>query len=120
METKGTGSDGHFFLDVAYAEHSNNRVLVVLPGVVGDSSDHYVTDLVYEANKRGYTAVVVNHTVMKKETGTDMKLLDVCSQSTVKQILGQLREKFGSDMFAVGFSLGGNHFLRGIGDCENG
>lgn len=91
METKETGSDGHFFLDVAHAENAKDRLLVVLPGVVGDSSDHYVTDLVYEANKRGYTAVVVNHTVMKKESGCDMKLLDVCTQSTVKQILAPLR-----------------------------
>jgi predicted alpha/beta-fold hydrolase len=53
-----------------------------------------------------------------------MKLFDVCSSKEdhfVERLVNQIKGKFGDvPIFVTGFSLGGNYFLRGLGECENG
>ena len=124
IDQEGAGSPGHFYLDVAYPKQSKGKVMLIFPGVVGDSADFYVQDLVCEANERGYTACVVNHTLPKKESGCNMKLFDICSSKDdhfVEQLVNQIKCKFGDvPIFVAGFSLGGNYFLRGLGECQDG
>jgi len=76
VKMNGCGSIGAFYIDVADCPESN-KVLLVVPGVTGDSSDNYVQDLAGEAVKRGYNVVEANMHVHKNESGDGLKLVDV-------------------------------------------
>lgn len=55
---------------------SNNRVILVVPGVTGCSGDRYVQEMVHNAIRNGYTAVVLNHLAHKQDKSNDLRLLD--------------------------------------------
>lgn len=51
----------------------NKRVVLILPGVVGCSSDPYIQELVHKVTERKYAAVVLNHLVPKQETTAGLR-----------------------------------------------
>lgn len=60
---------GSVTFDIKRCEPSKqkNRVIVILPGVTGCSSDRYVQEMVHKGLENGYCAIVVNHLVPKHE-----------------------------------------------------
>ena len=86
LNLEGGGSIGAFYLDIADSGNPDKAILLV-PGVTGDSSDNYVKDLTGAAVARGYNVVVANMHVHKKESGDNLKLVDVCDHQNNHQIM---------------------------------
>jgi predicted alpha/beta-fold hydrolase len=94
-----------------------------MPGVTGHSRDNYVMDLVKTANARGYSVIVLNHVGNENEnTDQNLFLMEVGRglKPITEQLVNSITNHLGSDteLYAVGFSLGGNYVLRGFAECD--
>lgn len=92
---------------------------MIIPGVSGASTAGYCLEAVFHLKKQGYTAVVINH-IAPKDGANDMRLLDFSKPHVLKESIDHLKNKFGEDsrIIGVGFSMGGNHLLRYLGDYK--
>jgi predicted alpha/beta-fold hydrolase len=70
-------------------------------------------------NKHGYTVVVINHIAPREGEG-DLRLLNFSNAQALKETVMHMKAKFGSDckILGVGFSMGGNHLIRYLGDYK--
>lgn len=69
--------------------------------------------------EHGYTAVVINH-IAPRDGASDLRLLDFSNATSLKETVLHLQQKFGQEyrILGVGFSMGGNHLLRYLGDYK--
>ena len=111
-------NEGKIAFDISYAEDRRNIVLIV-PGVSGASSAGYCLEAVFQLNKHGYTVVVINHIAPREGEG-DLRLLNFSNVQALKETVLHLKSKFGpnSRILGVGFSMGGNHLIRYLGDYK--
>lgn len=98
-------------------ENWNKRVVMIVPGVVGCSSDAYVQELVHKVTESNYAAVVLNHLAPKKETTADLRCLDFSQDETMRDAFDFVDAHFKGNegIYGVGFSLGGNYIMRSAG-----
>lgn len=95
-------------------------MVLIVPGVSGASTAGYCLEAVYQLNNHGYTAVVINH-IAPRDGANDLRLLDFSNAAALKEAVGHLQQKFRPEckILAVGFSMGGNHLLRYLGDYKS-
>ena len=94
------------------------KVMLILPGVTGCSGANYVKDIVLEAHRSGYQAVVINSLVTKDDDATgDYRVLDFSDNEIIRSSIDLVLERLGKDVevYGIGFSLGANHLLRYLG-----
>lgn len=90
-----------------------------MPGVSGASSAGYCLEAVFQLNKQGFTVVVINH-IAPREGENDLRLLDFSNAKALRETVVHMKSKFGSEckILAIGFSMGGNHLIRYLGDYK--
>jgi uncharacterized protein len=75
--------------------------------------------MVHNAVNHGYAAVVVNHLVPKDEPSDNLRCLDFSDTKVMSDVNAFLKQQFPeSEVFGVGFSLGGCYLLKAVG-AEN-
>jgi predicted alpha/beta-fold hydrolase len=95
----------------------STKLILIVPGATGCSDDRYIRDLVHIATQRGFCCAVMNHLVPKAESTDGLRLVDFSMAETMNDAIIHLKQHLPecSQVFAVGFSLGGNYVLRSFG-----
>ena len=113
-------SDGDFVdLDWADAARAGAPLLLVLHGLEGSSSSHYVVGLARQALARGWRAVTLNFRSCSGELNRLRSFYHSGHTADLDEIVRMLvaREP-GLRIGAVGVSLGGNVLLKWLGERE--
>jgi uncharacterized protein len=113
-------SDGDFVdLDWADAARAGAPLLLVLHGLEGSSSSHYVVGLAREALARGWRAVTLNFRSCSGELNRLRSFYHSGHTTDLDEVVRMLvaREP-GLRIGAVGVSLGGNVLLKWLGERE--
>ena len=92
-----------------------------MPGVNGDIKGSYTASIFNEAYKRGYNVFVFNPTCPGDSNHTNLEVIDFGHNFYMTDAIKKVRELFGADceIYAIGFSLGGNHIGRHLGSHED-
>ncbi|MQL79460.1 hypothetical protein Taro_011899 [Colocasia esculenta] len=92
-------------------------IVVVVPGLTGDSACPYVRHLVYKIAKRGWNVVVSNHRGLggipiKSECYYNAGLTD-----DIRKVIKHLHQEYPkAPLFAVGTSMGANLLVKYLGE----
>jgi uncharacterized protein len=115
-------SDGDFVdLDWAGSDRDGAPLLLVLHGLEGSSSSHYVVGLAGQALARGWRAVTLNFRSCSGELNRLLPFYHSGHTADLDEVVRMLvaREP-GVRIGAVGVSLGGNVLLKWLGEREAG
>jgi uncharacterized protein len=115
-------SDGDFVdLDWAGSDRDGAPLLLVLHGLEGSSSSHYVVGLAGQALARGWRAVTLNFRSCSGELNRQLPFYHSGHTADLDEVVRMLvaREP-GVRIGAVGVSLGGNVLLKWLGEREAG
>ena len=95
--------------------------MLVVPGVNGDSKGSHTAAVCNAAYKQGYNIFVVNPVAPKDSDHKCLEVIDFTRTLPLTEAISKAKELFGadSDIYAMGFSLGGNHIGRHLGAHEN-
>lgn len=103
--------------------HQSNRekVIICLHGITGSSDDRYIQEVRAHGNDRGYNLVVLNHYAPPGEQG--LRLMDMTKNQYINEVIEYTKKRFDQegkecDLYLIGFSLGGNHVLRYVGESS--
>jgi len=113
-------SDGDFVdLDWADSSRAGAPLLLVLHGLEGSSSSHYVVGLAGQALARGWRAVTLNFRSCSGELNRLRSFYHSGHTADLDEVVGMLVQREpGLRIGAVGVSLGGNVLLKWLGECE--
>ncbi len=105
-------ADGDF-LDLDWQKQANNSKLVVIThGLEGDSSRHYVTGVVKALEVRGFDALAWNCRSCSGEINRLPRFYHHGDASDLKTVLEYAVTKHYSEIYLVGFSMGGSLTVR--------
>ncbi len=112
-------SDGDFVdLDFVHPEPPAARAsLVVLHGLEGSSSAHYVRGLLAEAGRRGLRAAALNFRGCSGELNRMVRSYHSGETGDLREVVRRLRARLpGEPLVFVGCSLGGNVLVKWLGE----
>uniref|UniRef100_E6QQX4 Putative alpha/beta hydrolase, YheT type n=1 Tax=mine drainage metagenome TaxID=410659 RepID=E6QQX4_9ZZZZ len=105
------------FLDADWLDGSPSAPLLVLfHGLEGNAQGHYALALMQEVKKLGWGGVVVH---FRGCSGTPNRLARAYfagDSAEIDWVLNRLRTQHSGNLYAVGYSLGGNALLRWLGE----
>ena len=114
---------GTVLYDVAYQKEltSKPKVLFIVPGVNGCAKSANMAAVCNEFYKRGYNIFFVNPVAPKDSNHSCLEVIDFTRNLPITEGVAKAKELFGSDaeIYALGFSLGGNHITRHLGAHED-
>lgn len=64
-----------------------NKILIIIPGVTGDSEEAYIKDLVYEAYQNSFNVFTVNPLAPSLGDDEDFELLDFTRNEAIENIV---------------------------------
>jgi predicted alpha/beta-fold hydrolase len=117
--------EGKIALDVVQKKANRNykreKVLVLLHGVTGNSLDPYMIDVAGVCAESGINTVIYNHFAPPGEYG--LRMQDLSLQKYLDEVIHYSSSRFSQDgepcdVYLAGFSLGGNHVLRYVGQAN--
>jgi uncharacterized protein len=108
------------FIDVDWAMcPSPKAIVVILPGLTGNSDEHYVQKVLAHFRKQQCISAVLNHRGNSGESNRlassyhSGKTDDLCS------VLAMVKARFpGTPIYGIGFSIGGNILLKYLGESQ--
>lgn len=112
-------SDGDFVdLDFVQPEPPFSRAtVVVLHGLEGSSSAHYVRGLLLQAARRGFRAVALNFRGCSGELNRLVRSYHSGETGDLREVVRRLRARLpGEPLLFVGCSLGGNVLVKWLGE----
>lgn len=109
--------DGDFLdLDWAGPDDASGPLVVILHGLEGSSSSHYVRALAENLSRRGITSVVMHQRGCGGEPNRLPRFYHAGETGDLGYLLSRLRESSPERLCAVGYSLGGNILLKWLGE----
>ncbi|KAM0934411.1 putative alcohol O-acetyltransferase [Dioscorea sansibarensis] len=120
-----TPDDGAVALDWVAADDRllpfDSPVLVLLPGLTGGSGDTYVRHLLVRARSKGWRVVVFNSRGCDDSPITTPQFYSASFTDDLRQVVDHVLTRYHkSNVYAVGWSLGGNILVRHLGqDSDN-
>jgi predicted alpha/beta-fold hydrolase len=118
---------GTILYDVSYQPESESnkrkKVLFLVPGANSDSLTSHVVAVTNAAYKRGYNTFVLNPMCPSDSDHKNLEVIDFANNAYISEAIAKVKQLFGedADIYALGFSLGGNHIGRHLGshaDCN--
>lgn len=109
------------FLDLDFSSNGNDRVVLILHGLEGDSRRKYVLGMVHIFNNAGFDTVSMNFRGCSGEPNKQLRFYhsgETGDLHTVVQYLVSLKKY--KAIHLVGFSLGGNVLLKYLGEQGKG
>lgn len=114
---------GTVLYDVAFQPElgAKPKVLFIVPGVNGDAKSSHTAAICNKAYSKGYNIFVVNPVAPKDSNHSCLEVIDFTRNLPITEAVAKVKELFGKDaeIYALGFSLGGNHIGRHLGAHEN-
>ena len=112
-------ADGDFLdLDWSGPHQSDTPLVLVLHGLTGSSSSHYVLGLQHALQARGWASVAVNWRGCSGEPNLLPRSYHSGASEDLAEVVAHLRaQRPLAPLYAVGYSLGGNVLLKHLGEA---
>lgn len=105
------------FLDVDWAAHGNQRLLLLLHGLESSSAAKYVRRMAAAANRRGWDIAALNFRGCSGEPNRFYRAYHSGATDDLRWMVQQIRVSGRYDsLAAAGYSLGGNVLLKYLGE----
>lgn len=120
--------EGDIALDVVTSADNLNseakaaqKVVICLHGVSGSSGESYMKEISGMGRERGYNVICFNH--YGPPNTKDYRMMDMSNNCYIDEVIQYAKQRFDtkehdSEIYLVGFSLGGNHSLRYLGNAH--
>lgn len=107
------------FIDLAINQLSDKPIVLIMHGLEGSLSSHYVKPLMKKLDNTGYGVVFMHFRGCSNEVNRADRSYHSGDTADLESVIKTIKQDFNQDIFAViGFSLGGNILLKWLG--ENG
>lgn len=104
-------------LDWVYSKKRSKGIVMIVPGLTGNSSENYALSIVYKAINEGYNPVVVSHRGCSGVKIQTAKMYCAGSSWDLREVAHHIQKEYPNDrLFAVGFSLGANILAKFCGE----
>lgn len=112
-------ADGDFLdLDWSGPHRNDTPLVLVLHGLTGSSSSHYVLGLQHALQARGWASVAVNWRGCSGEPNLLPRSYHSGASEDLAEVIAHLRaQRPAAPLYAVGYSLGGNVLLKHLGEA---
>jgi len=112
-------ADGDFLdLDWSGPHRNDTPLVLVLHGLTGSSSSHYVLGLQHALQARGWASVAVNWRGCSGEPNLLPRSYHSGASEDLAEVVAHLRaQRPAAPLYAVGYSLGGNVLLKHLGEA---
>lgn len=112
-------ADGDFLdLDWSGPHHADTPLVLVLHGLTGSSSSHYVLGLQRALQAQGWASVAVNWRGCSGEPNLLPRSYHSGASEDLAEVITHLRaQRPSAPLYAVGYSLGGNVLLKHLGEA---
>lgn len=105
------------FFDVDWYGQGEKGIVILLHGLTGCSSSHYILGLQESLAREGYTTAAMNFRACSGEPNLKAGSYHAGFTQDIHQLYQQIRDRNqGTPVFTVGFSLGGNIMLKWMGE----
>lgn len=116
-----TLSDGDFveayWLDKPQP-NSTTPIVVIFHGLEGSFSSPYINGIMSTLQKAGFACVLMHFRSCSGKLNNKAKAYHSGQTQDAKEFIESLHKRFSSnDLFAIGYSLGGNMLLKYLGEC---
>jgi predicted alpha/beta-fold hydrolase len=108
------------FLELEVVDLKNEKPVVALfHGLEGSSKRHYIQNLMSDLRSEGYSSVALNFRGCGEKLNLQKRMYHSGETEDYKTIFKWISENFiNSEIYAVGFSLGGNALVKSLGELE--
>ncbi|GAB5410198.1 MAG: hydrolase [Balneolaceae bacterium] len=114
----GTPDDDFLELDVLKL-NNNNPVIALFHGLEGSSERFYIRNLMYDLKFAGFSSVALNFRGCGSRINKQQRFYHSGETSDYKLFFDWIGSHFpGLDIYAVGFSLGGNALIKSLGELK--
>ncbi|OAI95032.1 hydrolase [Pseudomonas putida] len=112
-------ADGDFLdLDWGGPHRADAPLVLVLHGLTGSSSSHYVLGLQHALQAQGWASVAVNWRGCSGEPNLLARSYHSGASEDLAEVIAHLRaQRPSAPLYAVGYSLGGNVLLKHLGEA---
>ncbi len=116
-----TLSDGDFveayWLDKPL-QKTTAPIVVIFHGLEGSFSSPYINGIMNTLQKEGFACVLMHFRSCSGKLNNKAKAYHSGQTQDAKEFIESIKERFSSnDLFAIGYSLGGNMLLKLLGEC---
>ena len=109
-------TDGDF-LDLDWAEENNGPLVLILHGLEGNSHSHYARPLIQHLSTQGLHPVLMYFRGCSGEANRLPRAYHSGETGDLAQVMQHLMSRYPQkQIFAIGFSLGGNVLLKWLGE----
>ena len=108
------------FLELEVVDLKNGKPVVALfHGLEGSSQRHYIQNLMSDLRQAGFSSVALNFRSCGIKMNLQKRMYHSGETEDYKTLFSWMMEYFsGSEIYAVGFSLGGNALVKSLGELE--
>jgi hypothetical protein len=108
------------FLELEVVDLKNGKPVVALfHGLEGSSERHYIQNLMSDLRNAGFSSVALNFRGCGKKMNLQRRMYHSGETEDYKTLFKWIKEYFdSSEVYAVGFSLGGNALVKSLGELK--
>lgn len=109
------------FLELEVVDLKNHKPVVALfHGLEGSSKRHYIQNLMSDLRDQGFSSVALNFRGCGERLNLQKRMYHSGETEDYKTLFSWIKEHFeGKEIYAVGFSLGGNALVKSLGELEH-
>jgi len=105
------------FLDICWSEQQSDKVVLVLHGLEGSISSHYINGVIYQIEQSGYQPVLMCFRGCSGHLNRLPRAYHSGETGDLAFIVDHIKNKTGNYPYAaVGYSLGANVLLKWLGE----
>ncbi len=108
------------FIDINYTPNSSNDIVALFHGLAGGVDSPYIQGVLAEFAAQGFKAVVMHWRGCSGEPNRLARAYHSGASDDIDWFIRYLRTRFeGTNVYAAGYSLGGNALLKYLGEAGN-
>ncbi|XWN38789.1 MAG: alpha/beta fold hydrolase [Balneola sp.] len=109
------------FLELEVVDLKNRKPVVALfHGLEGSSQRHYVQNLMSDLRDWGYSSVALNFRGCGEKINLQKRMYHSGETEDYRTLFSWIKQYFNDpEIYAVGFSLGGNALVKSLGELKN-
>lgn len=99
------------------------KLMVIIPGVTGDSEEYYIKDCAIQAWEAGFNVFVVNPLAPSATNCDGLAIIDFTRDEAITEIIEIAKKTFpngeNEELYLLAFSLGSNYMLKHLGSHQD-